>query len=438
MPSTDCSGVRRQRGWVMAIGAVVAALFLRADTALAAAQSIDGRFVDVASEAPAFGGMFVDGKELNVYLMDRRRAVRANPGSAIREEFAQRLPRKINVLSARFDFTRLKAWHDRLSADVLGLSGVVLTDIDDAKNRLTVGVENQKTRDWVARQLPSLRIPREAVNIELMAPIKPTSLREYHRPLVGGLQIRYRGFFGFFSNCTVGFNAIRGGESGFVTASHCSKVHSSTDIGCDPAESACIFPSDGTRYAQPVRPSFVGAEAFDPRYFWGGPVGGGNIDGCPPANTCRYSDSMFVGSAVNATRGRIARSNLSYAWNGLDGYRIVAKSDPVVGRFVAKIGRTTGRTTGKVTRTCFNTNTTPTVGGFNVLCQAEALYHSEDGDSGAPVFSLLEEGGRKVTLRGINWGYWDGAAGSVFSPISGVQRSTELGPLTVCASGFAC
>jgi hypothetical protein len=468
MPSKDCSGIRRKRGWVMrtfapwgvmelaqrlrphrrqanvvaASAVVVAALFLGEATAPAAAPSTDGRFVAVTSEAPAFGGMFVDGENLNVYLTDRSHTARADARSAIREAFdGQGLPRKLHVLPARFDFTRLKAWHERLSADVLRLSGVILTDIDDRKNRLTVGVENQKARGRVELRLPALRIPRYAVSIEVMAPIElQSSLWTRHRPLVGGLQLRYRDRISrTFPICTVGFSAIRGGESGFVTASHCSTNHSSSDTGCNASPHiGCTFPSDRTRYFQPSRPSSVGVEAFDPRFFWGPVTGPGDIDGCPPGNSCRYSDATFVAGAVNATRGRIARSALGGpTWNGVDRYRIVAKADPVVGGFVVMVGRTTGRTTGKVTRTCFNTNTTPTLGGFNVLCQAQAGYSSAPGDSGAPVFTLLRVGGRNVKLRGINWAS-NFLGGGVFSPISGVERSTELGPLTVCATGFAC
>ena len=236
---------------------VVAALFLGDGPASAAARSIDDRFVAVASEVPAFGGMFVAGKELKVYLTERRRRAWVDAGRAIREAFpGQGLPRRLDVLSARFGFTRLKAWHDRLSAAVLRLSGVVLTDIDDRKNRLTVGVENRETRDWVARRLPTLRIPRDAVRIELMAPIMPQTgrgLRAHHRPLVGGLQIRYEDWYlNTFPNCTIGFIAIRGGESGFVTASHCSTILSSSDIACDPAVvTGCVFPSDGTGTSSP-------------------------------------------------------------------------------------------------------------------------------------------------------------------------------------------
>jgi hypothetical protein len=69
-----------------------------------------------------------------------------------------------------------------------------------------------------------------------------------------------------------------------------------------------------------------------------------------------------------------------------------------------------------------------------------ANYSSAGGDSGSPVFRILNKpAANDVYLGGIHWG-GDGSI-VVFSPMSGIQRSTapaELGPVTTCATGFTC
>lgn len=71
------------------------------------------------------------------------------------------------------------------------------------------------------------------------------------------------------------------------------------------------------------------------------------------------------------------------------------------------------------------------------LCQGIAGYSSAGGDSGSPVFRIVNSPATNdVRLAGIHWG-----SGGAFSMISQIQRSTapaELGAITTCASGFAC
>jgi hypothetical protein len=83
-------------------------------------------------------------------------------------------------------------------------------------NRLLVGVIKLELQERVEQELVKLSIPREAVIIEQAGPVElDTTLRDRVRPLVGGIQI-----FPYF--CTLGFNAIRSGVSGFATNSHCT------------------------------------------------------------------------------------------------------------------------------------------------------------------------------------------------------------------------
>jgi hypothetical protein len=411
-------GTMTRRITTLAVGVVLALSIGATGVAGAAVKSLDERFAAVAKEAPAFGGMYVDEGEgvLTVYLTDRRAGARSGARRALGKAFrGQGLPRTLRVVRGRYDFARLNAWHDRISADVLAIPGVVLTDIDDRKNRLTVGVESEEARALVAPRLAAFGIPSGAVSIEKEAPVRfATSLRTRHRPLVGGLQISFT-HPEFSSLCTLGFNAIRQSVQGFVTNSHCTGVQGGVE---------------STVYHQPTASGTtnrVGVETVDPVYFTGG--------SCPVGRRCRFSDSAFARrlSGVTANLGRVARSVLgSIAWNGTEVYRIVRKSDPVVGQFVEKVGRTTGRTGGTVRRTCAHLNVNNSDVSFR--CQAQASLSPAPGDSGSPVFS---PSGPDATLRGELWGGDLNTGVGSFSPIvSGIER--ELGALTTCASGFSC
>ncbi len=251
------------------------------------------------------------------------------------------------------------------------------------------------------------------MRIEAAAPVTPmSSLNDFHRPLVGGLQINLN-----IGNCTLGFNAVRKGVSGFITNSHCTNTQGGIE---------------GTVYYQPDQSSAanrIGVEAVDPVYFKGGI--------CPPNRRCRYSDTAFAkrDNGVSASLGFIAKSDPSPStgWNG-DLYRITAKSDAIVGQFVEKVGRTMGRSGANVDATCRNFVVNTTANVF-LLCQTTAQLFPLGGDSGSPVFT---PNGSDVTVRGELWGGSASTGQGVFAPITSIQRSTEMGPISICAPGFSC
>lgn len=372
--------------------------------------TIDDQFAAIAQQVPAFGGMFLDEADgvLYVHLLHPSTEVAAASEAAIAAVFKGKFDpqNKILALPGQYGFRELKDWHDRMMADVLNLPGVVFTDIDDAKNRLAVGVEKPEVQPLVEEQLARLGIPREAVNIEVTRPVEfETSLIDQHRPLVGGLQIATSSGI-----CSLGFPATRAGVRGFVTNSHCTKYIGSVE---------------GTRFFQPTTlGALIGVETVDPPF---------RFANCPFTKLCRYSDAAFVrlDADVSSRRGYIARpaSLNSITWNGIDTFRVIGEGNPIVGLQVTKVGRTTGMTNGTVSRTCTSFNVSG--GPFRLVCQAQANYASSPGDSGSPVFSRV--GGNDVRLRGIHWG-----SGGVFSPIGNIQRSDELGLLSNCDGTFVC
>ena len=286
------------------------------------------------------------------------------------------------------------------------LAGVVFTDGEERSGRLVVGVLDRGAEGLVRAQLAQLGVPSESVDLVETEPIhRVVTLRDQVRPVVAGLQIRFSQYV-----CSLGFNAVLGSTSGYVTAAHCS-----TNQGA----------IDGTQYYQPanqVPDEFIGTEVADPAFFRG--------NGCPRGRKCRYSDSNFSAgdSAVNFTLGGIARTtgpnNGSLEIAGA--FSIGGQGAATIGQTANKVGRTTGWTQGAVTRTCVNTG----VSGSNIVLLCQDFVENDvqivaGGDSGSPVFRINSNG--RVTLLGNLWGGNSSGTQFVYSPIAYIER--ELGTL---------
>jgi len=167
----------------------------------------------------------------------------------------------------------LEANHQRMLS-VFELAGVVFTDADENSGRLVIGVMDRDIDGLIRARLRVLGVPTESVDIIAAEPIVPVvTLRDQARPVVAGVQIRFSSYL-----CSLGFNAIRDGITGFVTASHCSDRQGSVD---------------GTTYYQPLNQvpgELIGTEIADPAYRR-------NSGGCPRGRVCRYSDSNFSDGA---------------------------------------------------------------------------------------------------------------------------------------------
>ena len=301
----------------------------------------------------------------------------------------------------------LEALHQRL-LPVFEVAGVVFTDADERSGRLVIGVLDRGVEGLVRGRLRGLGVVSQGVDVVETEPVfQIATLRDYTRPVIAGVQIRFSQYV-----CSLGFNAIRAGVLGFVTASHCSDRQGSVD---------------GTQYYQPlnqVPAELIGTETVDPAYRRGN-------SGCPRGRVCRYSDSNFSEGAdgVAFDVGSIAKTTGPN--NGsleVDGTFDIADSGPAAVEQIAnKVGRTTGWSQGVVTRTCTHTG----VSSSNIVLLCQDFVESSvrivaGGDSGSPVFRM--EGGNRVTLLGNLWGGNSSGTLFVYSPIAGIER--ELGSLT--------
>ncbi len=394
-----------------------AALQQPADDPIALARGVRG-----------FGGFFLDPQGApTIYLADPAEldaaATALAPFLAARGMDRSRL----QVRRADFDYTRLESWFETVSPEALSVPGAVFADLDEASNRLRVGVAHGTAGAEVRRTLAALRVPAEAVIVEETAPIRqlvtPT-LQERVRPVKGGLMIDF-----ILGLCSLGFNALSNDQASFITASHCTWAQGGVE---------------GTIWYQHTWLDFsgsdntIGTEVDDPVYFSGRK--GRRTNGCPRNRVCRYSDAARGAySTTEVALGQIAMT--SGENNGLidilGSFQITAEHASElfpINSTVHKVGMTTGWTSAAVSATCVNVN----IDGTSITQLCQTLAGSElpgapqivgPGDSGSPVF--IKTGIESVTLAGILWGGTPEGGLIAFSPLKNVQQ--ELGNLVVVA-----
>jgi hypothetical protein len=368
----------------------------------------------VARAVPGFGGLFLDSSgRPAIYLTELRSrgaAEQALAGFMRSEGFSAP---QLRVMKGDFDYLTLDSWLSQTTPEALAVPGAVFIDLDERSNRVRIGVEDGTAEGAVKRVIARLGIPASAVIVERTAPIRlAATLRSRVRPVRGGLQIHFSQFL-----CTLGFNAVKNGVSSFVTNSHCTQTQGG---------------NQGTLYYQPLSTranSFIGTEVADPSYFQGG--------ACPAGRRCRYSDAARArySSGVSFNLARIARTTSRGALSGpltistTNPFLTITaeRANPVAGAQANKIGRTTGWTFGQISATCAAINLSGST--ITQLCQSIVSAGVGGGDSGSPVFSWTGSGGN-VTLLGILWGGSIDGGLFVFSPMSGIERSGELGGLT--------
>ena len=373
----------------------------------------DTRFAQTARDLQGFGGLFLDEAGTPVvYLVDLN--ARSGAEAVLQPLFKELGIRRtaVQFRQGQFDFLQLKEWSDRLLS-LLSLPGVASTDIDERRNRLRLGVEDASIRPQVEIQLAQLGIPREAIIIEETGPNeRVTTLRDYVRPVRGGLQIFHT------TECTLGFNARPWADTTlrtFTTASHCSNVWGSLD---------------GTEWAQPTKiPSsnHIGTEYHDPPFFTGGP--------CPSGRSCRYSDVTLAlyAPAADWDFAYIARTTFSSQFtpgsitidNANPRFKVTASrwGPTVVGIPWEKIGRTTGWTSGYIINSCQNVNLAPNI---TMLCSDRVNALADGGDSGSPVFYWFGgTDGTEVTLFGILFAMNTDKTEFIFSSMPNIQSEFQ-------------
>ncbi len=404
-------------------------------TAAAEFKTHDDLLLDINKRVPEFGGMSLseDNETLYVYVTQdseytlNTEAVKRTIKDVIKADPTR--GRALRLIPAKYSMLRLYEWYDQAQDVVWRNPNVVLTDLEEGKNRIEIGVNSSDAIKKVETSLASLSIPSDAIVVHVRElPVPESHTLEDRAPsgvIEGGYEIARRISQTREYTCTLGFNAIRSGDAGFVTNGHCTE--SNWDGGVD-----------GTDFYQPSisnSANLIGEETIDPTF-------SSSLSGCGHGKVCRWSDSAFVelSSGVSQNLGKIAKTGLgSTTVIHSSKYRIVgAGSLPTIGEYVHKVGKETGRSRARVTDTCENIIAS---GNRQLLCQAVASLtggSSASGDSGAPVFRVTNSPNRDdVELLGIHRG--SVGASIYFSPMINIY--TDLGLSTtwkVCDPSYRC
>ena len=140
-------------------------------------ETHDDLLLRIERAAPGFGGMFVerDGR-LTVYLMDSAQLPAAR--AAIEALFGTgAIPAAgLHAVAGQYTVSQLAVW-TRQAAGVMELPGVTFVDMDEARNRVAIGVDDSSKTRAVQQVLASLDIPRAAVVVEITDPVLPVDPR---------------------------------------------------------------------------------------------------------------------------------------------------------------------------------------------------------------------------------------------------------------------
>ena len=402
-------------------------------------QTLDEEFARIADQVPGFGGAFYDSTGvLTVVLKDASALQQTQPkvlallDNGVRMEQARRTKILSDVSGMRVrqgthDSRELLTWYrGHVAPAAQGFDGLTMTDIDERKNRIVVGVRDPALVDKMREFLGGLDVPAGALEVlwfpaveRASSPVSraflaaklppPHSLSAVIRPAVGGLKVTsYVTPFAY--PCTLGFNVVARingvlqADRYFVTASHCAPPQATMN---------------GVSTAQPQAQSWIGAELVDPAWktYPSDPY-------CLQGRLCRYSDaSLFKYSAPgDAAHGLIALPPV-----GSTSYYAATTVIDLLGAFVGwpahMIGQASGHASGTIQNSCVDL--IPYEGGqptdITLWCQGMANYGHQNNDSGSPVIEPVGDG-LSAYLLGVHWG---GQSNSpfygLFSPISGVM-----------------
>lgn len=142
--------------------------------------------VAIGQEEPTFAGIFLDQDgSVTAYVADSTRLVPARATIQRHLAFdglglpAQYRNRPIKILAGHYSFQQLSDWRDLVTDSILGSDGVVLDDLDEAINRVTIGLP-ASSRAAVSVHLARLGVPLAAVHFREMSNLALTVGRSIH------------------------------------------------------------------------------------------------------------------------------------------------------------------------------------------------------------------------------------------------------------------
>ncbi len=403
----------------------------------------ESSFADLARSAPSSAGFFLDSAgTVSVWVRNSLDGAAAQANIRRQLVSGRIAPRErgvpisqVRVLNARFTFKQLATLRDLAFDNVLGrVRGVNSLDLDERRNRVTLGLDSKTFASARAQVIPrvlaaggdtsALAFDSVGAFREDMLVVPPDSItNQSSDPLFGGLAIALEWSATDYHACTLGFVAQRNSTLGLVSASHCTS-------GMYGPDNNPVHQTAGRR---------VATETVDAYGYT-----------CGFLSECRGADAFFAPSnnAIGMAVGLIARTTFSNGGglSGGNGSRLIDQAKPYwmvtaeenndlyVGSEVQKVGITTGWTHGAIKATCVDYYPR---NNYLLRCGYEAWYVADKGDSGGPVFQILDwVCSSCVKLVGIHSGREQpGNDQAVFSKLTRIK--SDLGGTWTVQRGYS-
>lgn len=145
-------------------------LFMAAPTHVPVAQAkrfrtIDEIYARFARRHPTFGGMFIDGKRLKIWLTDDGASLHS-VYAAVKERWKWAKRYVPVALPGRWNWAQLYDWYYPLATEVLAIRGAFSSDIDEGTNRIEFGVvDRARLIDRINTMIANHGAPRAAVKV---------------------------------------------------------------------------------------------------------------------------------------------------------------------------------------------------------------------------------------------------------------------------------
>ncbi len=165
-------------------------------------RTFDDHMVEIATDVPGFAGIFFDSTGQLVIQLTRLERV-AEAKARLRRFFLEREAAHPQLMNQRiretevaraqgvtYDFRELDAWFRQIVDEVIVLEGVTRADIDERRNKIAIGVDEQRLMPGVQAAISRLAIPSAAVVVEQRGvPRLDVSLRGTVRPVIAGVEV---------------------------------------------------------------------------------------------------------------------------------------------------------------------------------------------------------------------------------------------------------
>lgn len=135
-------------------------------------RTLDDEWAEIARQVPGrWGGVVLDGGILTIYLVDPSKRAQAVAALFALGVGAPYDIRQARVKQGRWDFAQLYDWYRYINVRVGWPEGLVLTDIDEGRNRVVYGVQDDNAKARLEAVVEPLGLPCELVVVEVTGPV---------------------------------------------------------------------------------------------------------------------------------------------------------------------------------------------------------------------------------------------------------------------------